>query len=50
MNNSNPFSSSRRDFMVALPTTGFALAVRPVSAQTITVGADAILTQGARIH
>jgi carboxymethylenebutenolidase len=49
MNTSYPSSLSRRDFMVTLLATGFALAVRPVSAQTITTNSNALIVKEVKI-
>lgn len=44
MTTSSKSSLSRRDFIVTLLTTGFALSVRPISAQTITTNANALVS------
>lgn len=49
MTNSHPSSLSRRDFIVTLLATGFALAVRPVSAQTIITDSDALVAKEVKI-
>jgi carboxymethylenebutenolidase len=45
MSNPSRSSLSRREFMVTLLATGFALATRPVSAQTITTDSNALVTR-----
>lgn len=45
MKNSDLSSHSRRDFIVTLLATGFALAVRPVSAQTISTDTNAMIAK-----
>lgn len=42
-------SWSRRDFMVTLPATGFALAVHPVSSQTITTDNNSLIAKGVNV-
>jgi carboxymethylenebutenolidase len=49
MTASNQSSLSRRDFIVTLLTTGFALAVRPISAQTIVTDNNKLVTQEIKI-
>jgi carboxymethylenebutenolidase len=49
MANSNQSTFSRRDFIVRLLTTGFALAVQPVSAQTIITDSNKLVTQEIKI-
>jgi len=49
MTTSNQSSLSRRDFIATLLTTGFALSVRPVSAQTITTDSNEIVSMEVKI-
>ena len=49
MTTSNQSSLSRRDFIVTLLATGFALSVRPVSAQTITTDSNTLVTMEVKI-
>lgn len=49
MATSNQSTFSRRDFIVTLLSTGFALAVRPVSAQTIITDSNKLVTKEIKI-
>jgi carboxymethylenebutenolidase len=49
MTTSNQSLQSRRDFIVTLLATGFALSVRPVSAQTITTDSNMLVTMEVKI-
>lgn len=42
-------SLSRRDFVLTLLTTGFALSVRPISAQTITTDSNELVTEEIKV-